>query len=462
MFPVSCEDVKWFAKKKNSSAPTGSKCLNCVAALRQSFPWKAWEELCADCEASTSLKTLYSEVVQRYEGKMAKNFTAQDYHYHTVTGTAIERSYVFLTCAEFKEKFKVPGGQLGIPTDSVTDEKGQIVQGHVLIDDSNPYLKIKAYTLLEGSLREALQPQSAQLRPAQASQFKSWYEQDLRKTGPAAFQKSVGATSFGQIPELVKKFEEAQAAKEAETAAMQTLIEPQLLAEARAAQVKEEEANQSSGDSEEAELAPTVALPSELKAKSKAKAKPKPKDGKAKPGKPKSLPKPAEPPTATAATATASEVADGASTVGGRSGGRTKKLLDKAMEWPTRLKVSEILQGHEEGRRPVWQCQQTVEAMEKHYPGHANLVTLKAHYELCEKAQERNLHALLRKRVSRERGRDPKYKLASQKWVWGGVCCQRYRQNPCSILGQEATQHVSTSLWRWQLYKKKSVVCISR
>ena len=58
-------------------------------------------------KASVHMKQLFSEVVARHEGKLNRKYTGESYTSHTISGVAVERSYVFMTPGEFKDTYGV-------------------------------------------------------------------------------------------------------------------------------------------------------------------------------------------------------------------------------------------------------------------------------------------------------------------------------------------------------------------
>ena len=253
-------------------------------------------------------------------------------------------------------------------------------------------MRVRAFNVLQGDLRCSLQPPEAQLRPGQAAEFRKCYESDLDKVRPQALVKPSTAPLLSQVGQMVAAHKEVEARKAQEAAACASLAAqpPEVPPPEQQDDAAENEDSSGSEQCDSVMAIPTMR--SEGKAKAKSKAKPKPKAT----GAPKRACKAELAGDAASSrsdmTAASSSSGAAAGTEGGDVGAlrrKKKSVLEKAREWPARLSVVTLLTGQDDGKQELWRCSATVQAMKKDHPGHADGVVLFAHYDLCDKALER-------------------------------------------------------------------------
>ena len=87
-------------------------------------------------------------------------------------GILVERNFRFLPTKKFIDTYKVEPQMVGQVPETFKDELGNRVEGILILDDTEDFLRIKTYHRLEGVLSNILQPESSQLRPGQAEDFR--------------------------------------------------------------------------------------------------------------------------------------------------------------------------------------------------------------------------------------------------------------------------------------------------
>ena len=104
-------------------------------------------------------------VLSRHKGEAGKNFIQEGFQAKTLAGLMLERSYLFLKPAEFRDRFQCEGHDVSLVQDTFLDERGCRMSDYVLHDAD--HLKIRTFRQVCGGLNQHyLKPKESQLRRA--------------------------------------------------------------------------------------------------------------------------------------------------------------------------------------------------------------------------------------------------------------------------------------------------------
>ena len=116
-----CQDVPFLKKLP--------RCRSCHTVALEAYPGESWESLRLRAEVGKEFRREFLAAVAVHRGAKPRTFTAEAFQAESRTLLALERQFVFMTVAEFIEKYKVHPKLLQIPVDEIEDDSGRRVAG---------------------------------------------------------------------------------------------------------------------------------------------------------------------------------------------------------------------------------------------------------------------------------------------------------------------------------------------
>ena len=360
----------------------------------------------AKCAASSAAQAELEGVLARFAGKADKDYMTQSLVMEEMSGFQLEQPFRFYPTKNFQAEFGCAPSQLSLPIEKFVDIHGDSIEG-VLLTESRPYYEVKGFYKSGVNMGHILQESQKQLRAEQTREFRAAYMADTAKTLPKGLHRPQTATSVDEIASLKKKFEEEQAKKKEQEAALANIVPLDSIPEDQ----KQEAVVESDSDGEVADATGAlIMLPSQAAAR--AKAQKKSAKGSAKGSdskKPNTAGKGADKKRtleafkriestskAPASAAAAASVSDAASVAPSdkasqASSGKAKKnreqYFTKAEEWQSKISTHDVLEGVGLGKE-VWGSQQTLLALQRTHPSDSRTVLFQVSVDMWVLAQD--------------------------------------------------------------------------
>eukprot|EP00971_Amphidinium_carterae_P252473 5012224-Amphidinium_carterae.3 len=152
-------------------------CVDCPKLVARGFPGKTLEEVSLMCHSSANIQKEVQQALTVMHGA-PKGFLPETFDHYSYMQLLCDREFIFLSEPEFEEMFSMTPARAGATVDEVELESGEKAKGVLVVNPSNPYLKITSRTVKGTALCEHLQTSDAQYRPSQTKELKAWYEKD--------------------------------------------------------------------------------------------------------------------------------------------------------------------------------------------------------------------------------------------------------------------------------------------
>ena len=390
--------MDWAARGKRSGQPSGEKCLACTLIVRRAFPLKSWQEVVLEKQTSSEVALQVRTAIALFHGEknIADCFLRESFASRTSTGYVVERAWRLLQTKDLEKQHGVTAQELDMEVETLIDDQGVKISGVLLEDDEEGKgIRVRSFHAVQGLLSQHHQHDEDQLRAGQASDFAAAYLQDCRaQVWPRTFsaKPSHPALKYTQLASAVATVKEKQRLEAEEQSHQSQMLPPDLVKAAKEAQAAEEPDDVV----EEAEQVGFRASLSSQLMSAKKPGKKRKADGEEKAKPPRmwrqateraaKVPRPV--PVASAATAPTSVAgsAKGPASIAGSAQSKTKKNArqrheEKSREWRATIDIRGILEG-DAGKRVLWQCEQTLLALEKVDPGNAEATHLRTFHTL--------------------------------------------------------------------------------
>ena len=367
----------------------------------------------SEMAANPSLKrTALDAVAEARKRPKLPPWTSEAFAVNTLTGFTIRRKMIFQKKSDFVAQHGLDPSLIGLACDELTDERGDVMQGILFADPAaerqDKGIEVELFHTKVSELTSLLQPEAAQIRAGQASDFAAVFKADQHRVEPKSF-KSQHTVSLSDVPAKIEEYRQAQERKREQEQAIATLVPAATSEVAGAPPASVEDESSEEGDAQGDVAAGRHLLPStqskrgkfgkkivaKAAAKTKSAAKIKTGAGSAGAGgahahagrgdmPPPSLGRYAAGDSASARSRSPQSVRS--------TSGKRLSPQEKAQMYVQDgvLPVTSILENSKKYGAKVWQAQETLSALERAGSGHIpDAVTLRAHLNVAVKAQER-------------------------------------------------------------------------
>ena len=175
------------------------------------FGTKTWADVVSSAKSSSSFAEQVSQARKRLaakDGKMEeKAWFPESIDENMMVRVKVVRSMLFLTIAEWEEKFKTKASRYAateLVIDELQDENGAVMKGIMLQDTSSPYRRVTVESEVGKRLSKGLASSSEMLRPNQHSDLMKYLVQEDVKGRNKSLKHPM---SEGDMAKLVERVE---------------------------------------------------------------------------------------------------------------------------------------------------------------------------------------------------------------------------------------------------------------
>ena len=357
-------------------------------------------------------KKLWASLQKEVEAS-DRDFLPEQFSQDDKVKISMERTFKFITDADFESLYKVKPGVCGLTSEVLKSETGALISGVLLQDDTWPFRTVRVSSASEQSLSRMHHNAGHQLRPGQGADVAAQCHVEFLKELPLCLQKAT-PTSLAEIKAKVeesiqREAERAQNPTASVPAPLESTLKKDDRAEAEDGKEEEDEEEEDEalrkarGCRQGGETAVQAFSSGRGRGKAKAKGKMKPETKSSKrflsPGK-------LSPRSRTKRRKFDADVDDGrtvisiASTRGPSEGGstpgsKTKQtdLVAQSLKYKNFLRLSRILAGGNIGQ-DLNQSRRILSAMEDKMQYNETYLDLSSHLELVAAAQKLSVDSI--------------------------------------------------------------------